>query len=349
MNKDKISIVVPIYNVEKFLPRCIDSLINQSYENIEILLIDDGSTDNCSKICDEYAYKYNNIKVFHKKNGGLSDARNYGIERVESEYIAFVDSDDFVDKDYCKILYKNLIENNADISICKFRETTESKIEEVIKQEVINIYSKFDAQQNILDTTNNLNTITTVAWNKLYKKKLWENIRYPKGKVNEDEFVIHHLIHNSNKVVYTNLELYYYYQRENSIMKKNFTKERLVAIEAFKDRWKFYTDNKEYKELEAKAYSAYMKMIISMYFLLKESNIQSNNISKEDCKNNSLDNKEEAVSLINLYRKDYTNRIKIGIKERAKLAIFYVMPGIYYFLQMGVRNVRKSIRKDMSK
>lgn len=142
MEKEKISIIVPIYNVEKFLPRCVESLVNQTYGNIEILLIDDGTKDNSAIMCDEYAKKYNNVKAFHKKNGGLSDARNYGIEKATGKYIAFVDSDDFVNKDYCKILYNNLIKNDADISICDFQIFTDTSRIDENKEEITNVYTR---------------------------------------------------------------------------------------------------------------------------------------------------------------------------------------------------------------
>ena len=323
MKEDKISIIVPIYNVEKYLPRCIESLINQTYNNTEILLIDDGSKDKSSDICDYYTKKYNNINTFHKKNGGLSDARNYGINRASGKYIAFVDSDDFVDKDYCRILHKNLIENNADMSICNIKRIVDStKIHDNNKKEIVNVYSTKETQKNLLNYSNNLNEITTVAWNKLYKKELWNNIRYPKGKINEDEFVIHYLIDNSKKIVYSNLNLYYYYQREGSIMKSTYSKERLAVIEAFRDRWQFYSKKKEYKDLESKAYCAYMKMIIKNYFLSIENNLE----------------KKVIISLRDLYKKDFKEKVKISIVEKIKLLLFYISPKIFNFLQKKIKD-----------
>ena len=167
-------------------------------------------------------------------------------------------------------------------------------------------------QENLLNYKDNINTITTVAWDELYKKSLWKNIKYPKGKIHEDEFVIHYLLHNSKKVVYTNLKLYYYYQRDNSIMNSKFKKERLVIIEAFRDRWQFYKEKKEYKHIEPQAYCAYMKMIISNYFFTKENNL-----------------KEEQKRLLKIYKKDFKIKIKIGTKERIKLLLFYICPNIY--------------------
>lgn len=138
MNRlNKISIIVPIYKVEIYLRKCVDSIVNQTYKNIEILLIDDGSPDNCGIICDEYAKKDERIKVIHKKNGGLSDARNYGIEASSGDYIMFVDSDDYISKDMCEILLKKALENNADIVSCNFKEIYIDNFEEEINKQSI--------------------------------------------------------------------------------------------------------------------------------------------------------------------------------------------------------------------
>ena len=318
--EEKISIIVPIYNVQDFLKRCIDSLIVQTYQNLEILLIDDGSTDGCGKICDEYAKKYKNIKAFHKVNGGLSDARNYGIQKATGSYIAFVDSDDFVNKDYCKILHKNLVENNADISICQFKKVKEESILEDNQEEIISVYEGVDKQKNILNYSNGMNMVTTVAWNKLYKKELWDIIKYPKGKINEDEFVVHQLMHKSHKVVYTSLILYYYYQREDSIMNMKFNIARLDVIEAFKNRMNFYKNIEKYNNLVPLAYVAYMKIIVLNYQYVKKNNLY-----------------EEMVKLLKLYRKEYDQRIKIKKSDCIKLKCFYYLPNIYCFIKTIIK------------
>lgn len=327
--KDKISIIVPVYNVEEFLPRCVKSILKQSYKNIEILLIDDGSTDESGTLCDNYANNNTNIKVYHKKNGGLSDARNYGIEKATGKYIAFIDSDDYVAEDYCKILYNNLIKYEADISICSFVKTDgkNDNIGEIKEQ--IKTYTGIDKQKNIL---NHMNTITTVAWNKLYRKEIWNNLRYPKGKINEDEFVVHYLMYKAKKVVYTNMILYYYYQRSNSIMKKKFSSERFDVIDAFQDRWQFYKKHEEYKELEGRAYCLYMKMIISNYILSKKNNLH-----------------DDQKKLLERYKKEYKNKKMINnIKEKIKLSSFYFLPNVYSNLKVGIENVRKNIKKNKS-
>ena len=169
--EELISIIVPIYRVEKYLNRCIDSILSQSYRNLEIILVDDGSPDNCSIICEEYAKKDKRIKVIHKKNGGLSEARNYGIEASTGDYIMFVDSDDYISKDMCKTLLINALENNADIVVCNFKEVYTDKVEKINKQCIkgnLEVISNIEVlYKYLLKTTIDM----VVVWNKLYKRK----------------------------------------------------------------------------------------------------------------------------------------------------------------------------------
>ncbi len=209
---DLISIIIPVYNMEKYLERCLDSVINQSYKNIEILLIDDGSTDSSSNICLRYSKMDSRIKYYKKENGGLSSARNYGLERISGDYIGFVDSDDIIHKDMYMILYNNLRKNNASMSICevdRFTSTPSFSISDY------DIYSKEDILKIILEDK----MICNFAVNKLYSKKIIKDIRYPLNKVQEDVGTTYKFILNSEKIVYTKSKLYGYYSRGNSISK----------------------------------------------------------------------------------------------------------------------------------
>lgn len=179
-SQELISVIIPIYNVEKYLKKCIDSIINQTYKNLEIILVDDGSPDNCGKICDEYAKKDQRIRVIHKKNGGLSDARNAGIDIAKGKYIAFVDSDDYVEKEYIEIMYKELKKNNVKIVQCGINKISDN--EEIIdnygylKDELINSQRIMEEKYTKYPISN------VVAWNKLYDIDLFKNIRYPVRK-----------------------------------------------------------------------------------------------------------------------------------------------------------------------
>lgn len=211
--KDLISIIIPIYNMENYLRSCLDSVVNQSYDNLEIILVDDGSTDSSSKICIEYANKDKRIKYYKKENGGLSSARNYGLDNCNGEYVGFVDSDDIISLDMFKILYTNLIKTKADLSICevvRFKEYPKFVINNEYK-----IYDRIDILKIILEDK----IICNFAVNKLYKKAIIKDIRYPIGKVQEDVGTTYKFIKNAKKIVYTSDQLYGYYSRDNSISK----------------------------------------------------------------------------------------------------------------------------------
>lgn len=239
-----ISIVVPIYKVEKYINKCIDSIINQTYKNIEIILVDDGSEDVCSEICDEYASKDNRIRVIHKINGGLSSARNIGIDKASGMYIAFVDSDDYISERMIEILYENIKKYNADISICDFEYVNEKgqkldiKYENKICKGCINgkeIINKSYLLKN--------GAYWVVAWNKLYKTELFKGIRYPEGKIHEDEFIIHKLIYNATKIICDDYKGYYYVQRPGSIMYNGITYKSFDKVEAYFDRGRYLIEN----------------------------------------------------------------------------------------------------------
>lgn len=216
---EKVSIIVPIYNVEPYLERCIDSILKQTYQNIEIILIDDGSTDSCPAICDKYGKKYEQIQVIHKENAGLSSARNAGLDIMTGDLVMFVDSDDFIEADMLLELYNALIDCNADISICNLRSVNEAGKEvmlwpdDVIKDECIDNMRYWE---KVFERHGTLYYV--VAWNKLYRKKIWKTIRYPVGKINEDAFVLHDIVKQCNKVACTNYIGYNYVQRDSSIM-----------------------------------------------------------------------------------------------------------------------------------
>lgn len=277
-----ISVVVPVYNVEKYLDKCIDSLVSQTYENLEIILIDDGSKDKSAKICDKWKDNDSRIKVIHKENGGLSEARNVGIDYAQGEYIAFIDSDDWVDKNFIKYLHEKLEKYNADIAASTIIKTYKDYNEiQPINREKIRFTS-----EEALDTLLSGRDFCAVAWNKLYKKNVIGNIRFPIGKIHEDEFFSYKVIANANTLVLVTEAIYYYRQRSGSIMQK-WSTAHLDALEAFKERMDFMY--KYYPELYLKSkYSFYLAGIYNAKELLntadeiaiEEIDIILNNISK---------------------------------------------------------------------
>ena len=223
--RDMISIVVPVYNVEQYIGRCIESLIGQTYENIEIILVDDGSEDASGAICDQYSEREHRIITIHKENGGLSDARNAGILCAKGNMITFVDSDDFVHPDYISTLYHNMTEYEADISICRYVQTRENSAKED-RREGQNIYSRTEGLERLL-----YQYISTSVCAKMYKTELFHGVLFPYGKLYEDVVTIFLLFKKANRIVLSDRCLYYYYIRGDSIIHAEFTKKKFDYIE----------------------------------------------------------------------------------------------------------------------
>lgn len=228
MDKDLISVIVPIYNVEKYLSKCIKSIINQTYKNLEIILIDDGSLDNSFKICNYFKNKDLRIKVIHKKNEGVASARNDGLKNATGKYITFVDPDDYVTNDYIKYLYELLIKTNADIACCNFEyQYTEKDIKLIEVKEKIKEFNSKEALKNLLYQKE----IDTSCWGKIYKKEVFERIQFPVGKIYEDFATIYKTIIKSKKIVYSNQKKYIYMQRNTSIIGSEFNSKNFDIIE----------------------------------------------------------------------------------------------------------------------
>lgn len=223
-----ISVIVPIYKVEKYLKRCVNSLLAQSYSDFDLILVDDGSPDNCGNICEEYAAKDKRIRVIHKENGGLSDARNAGLRIAKGEYIAFVDSDDWVATSYLETLLKVIELTDSDICECEVLKTT-GEIEK---------YKKSDEQYTSYSSEKALELLICdkilhqYVWNKLYKRSCLKGIPFAVGKINEDEFWTYQVFGNARRITKISNVLYYYFQRGSSIMGNHYNLKRLDALEA---------------------------------------------------------------------------------------------------------------------
>ncbi|SLL33525.1 glycosyl transferase [Mycobacteroides abscessus subsp. abscessus] len=235
-----ISVIVPIYNVKKYLNRCLESIVKQTYSNLEIILINDGSTDGSDEICDYYSKYDSRIIVIHKSNGGLSDARNAGLEIAKGSYIAFVDSDDYINIEMIDILYNALIESNCDIAESGYKEVYENTS---FISENNNNYSKIYTKKSAIASTIMDSHCRTYVWNKLYKKALWENIRFPYGKLFEDAFTTYKVIEKTSKIIKIDKDLYYYFQRENSIVNSKFSIKKLHHCEALEEMLEFIERN----------------------------------------------------------------------------------------------------------
>lgn len=231
----RVDVIVPIYNVERFLPQCVESLLKQTYEDVNIILVDDGSPDNCGKICEEYASQYDNVTVLHKENGGLSDARNVGIARSNSELIMFLDSDDWVEHDMIERMVSIMTNADTDIVVCQ--SVLEFPTQTVYLKDYtdkVQIVSNTDVIKLVLEKKINVS-----AWGKLYRRKLFEGIQYPVGCLHEDIPVIFKLlVHSQKKIAIMDSPLHHYRQQNASITHCNYTKRNYKFYEFVNDaKW----------------------------------------------------------------------------------------------------------------
>lgn len=258
-----ISVVVPVYKVENYLNRCIDSILHQSYENIELILIDDGSPDNCPVICDSYANEYDFIKVIHKENEGVSAARNSGIEIAKGNYIAFVDSDDYIHTDYLTTLIYMLRRSDAKISMCSYKKVIDYEENVIISNSDFMIISDLLAMDMLLNDQSKC-----APWGKLYNINLFKEIRFPKGKIMEDMFVMPLLFMKADTIAISTAQLYFYNQEGESITRSSFNYNKLDIVEAALS-WKKHTEI-NYPSLFEKASMHYYATVIDNCIYLSQ-------------------------------------------------------------------------------
>lgn len=272
----EVSIIVPVYNVEKYLAKCIDSILNQNFFKFELLLIDDGSTDNSANLCKKYEKDDVRIRYFHKENGGLSDTRNFGLKQAKGKFVVFVDSDDYLDKDYLKDLYFNIIKYNADVSIVGFNIVTDNgnKIMTCDLNEPNNI-TLLSGRQLIEYTFEKENSLPNiVSWNKIYKRSLFKNLKFEKGRFYEDEYIFVPLFWNVKKIGLVRKNLYNYVKREGSITSSQLTIKKIKDVrDLYLSRFKFFKSKD--KDLYFKCVDMYKSWIIE---IMSEN---ANNLQKE--------------------------------------------------------------------
>lgn len=292
-----ISVVVPVYNVEKYLNRCVESIKNQTYENLEIILVDDGSPDKCPKLCDDFKKNDKRIKVIHKKNGGLSDARNRGIDIAKGKYITFIDSDDYVKKEYVELLYHTLKKFNSDISICSH--SVEYENGSIIDKScnIEKAYSKEEALENMMYGKN----IDTSSWGKLFKIELFNKIRFPINRLFEDSATTYLLFDLAEKISYSGKSMYFYEIRNDSITSSNFNSKKMDLIISTKEMYSFI--ERKYPKL----IKAAKRRLMYSYLSTLTQMIKSKNVDK-NLKNNVYTyikkNRKEILSDNNIPKRD---------------------------------------------
>lgn len=269
-----ITIIVPVYKVENYLSRCVDSILNQTHSDFRLILVDDGSPDNCGKMCDEYAEKDNRIIVIHQKNGGLSAARNTGLdwfyEKNDSDYILFADSDDWLHPQQLEILIKATTEEGVNVSVCNYQRVTEETPHETYRNFDFELISPEDFLVKHSWQYN-------YAWGKLYHKSVFKNVRYPVGKNFEDTFTTYKVLYECEKIAYTSLPLYYYLRNESGISRSPWNESELVIFDAMREQMAFYKENGFHKAFE-KEFELYVHHHAYQIVRIKE--------NKEDLKKN---------------------------------------------------------------
>lgn len=312
----KLFFVIPVYKVEDYLCRCIDSVLAQTASGVEIVLIDDGSPDNCGSICDSYAEKYENITVIHKQNGGLSSARNAGIEKVletayETDFITFLDSDDFVHPVYAQYMLELCKNNNCQVAQCDYEKGANDGFE--LKQPEEN--AVFSNAEDALSGY----TLKSQSCAKIYQISVIKDIRFPTGMINEDEFTTYRLVYNAENVALSNQKLYYYFQHGASIMddiakKLKDNPHRFDYLKAYDERIEFFkNENKPVQVLKTR--EKICTDIILRY-----------------CEQKNLEKKYRDSDLkeyIKMYRKNFKlmiHRKGIPFKRKVMYIGFYIMP-----------------------
>lgn len=320
MKDSLVSVIIPVYNVEMYLRRCVDSVINQTYTNLEIILVDDGSPDLCPQICDEYLKTDSRIKVIHQKNQGLSAARNAGTAISKGAYLMYVDSDDFISRKMVESLLQAVSKENADLSFCECVEfySGMSVPEYEDSSENIDIMDNYKALDYLLKFP-----YARTAWGKLYHRRLIPLLNYPKGKYAEDMFVIHKVFGNANKIVLLKKQLYFYNQEGNSLTRSVFNYKKLDYMDAAKEWLEFIKIR--YPNLEKNAFAFYISSMINI------------------CTHLVADSQQLSKQYFNIYKKIIRKNIVVIMKlhpkyNRDKIKAAMITCNLYPMYVKHIRN-----------
>lgn len=313
---DKISVIIPIYNMERLLERALESVVAQSYKNLEILLIDDGSTDKSREICKKYESKDSRFRYYYQKNNGVSSARNLGVEKSTGNFITFLDPDDYLDYNIYECLLKVLNESHADLVMCDYRVVYDYEKHGEITQYDVEILDRYQAQERYFKGTHEA-TQTSVLWNKLIPASFIKDLKFPVGRIQEDESVSYKILYRANCVAYLNAPFYNYYVRPDGWMNREFNLSRFNLFQAYLERMEFYIEHQEY-ELCKKLFFLYMHMICQYRKWMKQS-------------------KEAFSDIYNLYLrqvrskyKEYKSKLNLSKRELMECELFYRTPSLYY-------------------
>ena len=315
-----ISVIVPVYQVEHYLERCVDSILNQSYHNLEIVLVDDGSTDRGSVICDQYGTRNANVKVIHQNNQGLSVARNTGIEASTGEWICFVDSDDYIEEDMLEIMLLTAAEDLSDMAICGFVRCDDEDHVIKVKSFERQCIDSYQAMERGM-----AESLFTVAWNKLIRRRCLGEIRFPKGKIHEDEFTTYRIVDRCEKISLVDREFYHYTLRSSSITQNSYSVKNLDAIEAFFLKYLYFKEKgDDYRKLKLLAGDVFA----SLYYRSKENFHPNTEIEKSRVR--EIDKMARDICLDSFRYWSFPRRLKL------------LAPGLYLFLSKSRRKMAQS-------
>jgi glycosyltransferase involved in cell wall biosynthesis len=328
LNKPLVSVIVPIYKVEKYIRRCIDSIVNQTYTNLEIILVNDGSPDNCGEIVDHYSRKDYRIKAIHKENGGLSDARNYGMKVASGEFTIFVDSDDWIETDMIKNMVNHSLKYKADVVQSAFYYAYDDKLL------IDSIYHPQDQSPEVLNNKRLMYELVTnekvknFAWGKLYRTNIICALPFEKGVLFEDVFWAHKVMHRVNTFLIIKQPYYNYYQRDDSIV-ATYSTRNLDIIKGLKERHRFIKKN--YEELANESLKTLLRTCLIHYNLLLIN-------KKKDV--NGVHRKE-----IQNYVKEHSIEFKKAIEDDKQLKIQFMFFSMHPYLNVALLLVKKVLRK----
>lgn len=317
---DVVTVIIPIYKVEQYLNRCVDSVLSQTYSDLDIILVDDGSPDRCSEICDSYKND-SRVRVIHQENKGLSGARNAGLEIAKGEWVTFIDSDDFVANNYVECLLNLCYKYGVNVSQCGIVRGKDNAFpnESVkIKERKWNFHILYSSSGR---------EYRTIACAKLYRLSLFDSLRFPEGKINEDEDTVFKVLYNVGEIVITNQHLYYYYMSPESILRSPRKTMRFDVISIYDDRIDFLTDKGEERLINVTKKELCIRLILS-YF-----DARKNKYTKED------------IDKIREYFIRYYDEVELGqiaMKERMALVVFYFFPNTFAFIENNFSIIKKN-------
>ena len=315
-----ISVIVPVYNVYNYLEKCIQTLINQTYKELEIILVDDGSTDGSGELCEQISKRDKRIKVIHKKNGGLSSARNAGLDVAKGDFISFVDSDDSIHLCFYSVLMNIMEKTKADIVQSEISRVLNQKLskEKIFKFNIVS----FTGEEALQEFYKSKITVFKSSCNKLFKKKLFQELRYPEGKIFEDRWIAAKLYYACEKVIYLNIPLYYYTVNPNSIMHLKITEKHYDTCMLYLYHYIYFLENGNEKFADIALKQYYISLLNLRYNFLKYTNIYKSN-------------KKKINFLFKRYKKQFLKGKNIKIYEKIAILIAWY----FQFLYNAVRDL----------